>query len=350
MSEQPQGPGWWLASDGRYYPPQQPPVQTPPPQPPQSGHPPSQQPGQPPQQPGYPPPRQPGYPPAQPGYPPQPGHGGPQPGWGQQPGYGAPQPGWGQQPGYGAPQPGYGRPGAPAQPVQPFVVGPPTRGSSKALIIIAIVLVVVVGLPAFGAWYFFHTVSKKVTEFAGVGECTLVSDRAAGDGLGAPISLHRGTGLGGLVRVVIDARVLPKAPDCWGSTKATGTTGGGVLVRVAVTQGGDATATFAEEVRRAKGVVVSRSSGSDGTSTSVQTLPYYGQAVSGLGDEAFCTTLDLTGAVGVLVRRGDKLVYAAVGIDVATFSSPDPTASAGALLDAGAGCTRAQKLARAVLG
>ncbi len=22
MSEQPQGPGWWLASDGRYYPPQ----------------------------------------------------------------------------------------------------------------------------------------------------------------------------------------------------------------------------------------------------------------------------------------------------------------------------------------
>ncbi len=108
MSDTPQGPGWWLASDGRYYPPQpadggaqqpaeqqQPPQQEPPqPQPPQQ---PWQEP-QPPQQPWQeqqPPASQPGttgqwLPPAQPGQPGQPG---------QQPGQPtAPPPGgWGQQ-------------------------------------------------------------------------------------------------------------------------------------------------------------------------------------------------------------------------------------------------------------
>jgi hypothetical protein len=35
MSQQPQGPGWWRASDGRWYPPQ--PPQPGPPYPPQPG-------------------------------------------------------------------------------------------------------------------------------------------------------------------------------------------------------------------------------------------------------------------------------------------------------------------------
>jgi len=70
-----------------------------------------------------------------------------------------------------------------------------------------------------------------------------------------------------------------------------------VLVRVAAKDGG-ATAGFAAAERRAKGVAVSGTTGSDGTTTRGETLAHYGKAVSGLGDQAFCTKTGLTGTVG----------------------------------------------------
>jgi hypothetical protein len=296
VSEQPQGPGWWLASDGRYYPPQA--------------------------RPGVTPPGQPGYGP--PGYGP--------------PAYGPPAYGPPPQPGYG--QPGYGVP-------QPVVPAPRRSGGGRTVLIVvlAVVLVVVV-VPAVGAWYFLHWASGKAADVAGAGQCTLVSDSAAEKGLGEPVSLQKGSGLGGLVSGIIDARVLPEAPSCWGTTSGTGTTSGGVLVRIAVRRG-NAQATFAAEVKKAKGQVVA----DNGNGTTVETAPYYGQAVTGLGDEAFCTTLAVTGTVGVLVRQGDTLVYSAVGLDPKTFATPIPTASGSSvtLPDAGKGCERAQKLARVVL-
>jgi len=350
MSEQPQGPGWWLASDGRYYPPQ---PSAPSPAQPPAGQPPQGQPQQPygqqPQQPPY------GQQSPQPPY----GQQSPQPPYGQQQPYGQQPYGQGAPP-YGTPQQPYGQqPPQYGQPAQPYAGGgyaprplapPPSGGGgAKVLVIVLLVVVLVVAVPAVGLWWFFHRVGDKVTELAGAGNCTLIDNRVAGDALGEPIELLKGSGLGGLVSGIIDSRVLPKAPDCWGTTTATGKTSGGVLVRIAV-QEGNAAATFTEEVRKAKGVVVSQQT-SDGTSTTVESNAYYGKAISGFGDEAFCTELGLTGTTGVLVRSGDKLVYASVGIDTSKFESPSPTADPGSLLnDGGAGCERAQKLARAALG
>jgi hypothetical protein len=337
MSEQPQGPGWWLASDGRYYPPQQAPQAPQAPPNPQA-----------PQQPGY------GQAPQQQPYGQQPGYGQPQQPYGQQPGYGQ-QPQQPQQPGYGQPQQPYGQQPGQGQPHQPYgqapygqpqqyAVAPVKSSSSKVLIIVGIVVVLVVAVPSIAAWYFFNAVGNKAKDIVGGGDCSLVSNEAAGKALGQTISLQKGTGLGGLVSGIIDSRVLPKAPDCWGTTDSAGGSSG-VLVRIAVQKGGDASGTFQNEVKQAKGVVVKK----EGDIT-VESSSYYGKAVQGLGDEAFCTTLALTGTVGVLVRKGDELVYASVGADLAGLASPDPSADPSDLLNNDDACGKAQKLAKVVLG
>jgi hypothetical protein len=90
MSDTSQGPGWWLASDGKWYPPE---AASPPP----------------PQQPAPPQPQQPAPTPTQ-----QPPAAAPQ--QAPPPGYGAPPPGpplQGPPPGYAAPAPGYIPPGPP---------------------------------------------------------------------------------------------------------------------------------------------------------------------------------------------------------------------------------------------
>jgi hypothetical protein len=86
-----------------------------------------------------------------------------------------------------------------------------------------------------------------------------------------------------------------------------------LLVRIASTTTPGAKTEFAAETKSAKGTVVTRSTDGQGGATTIETDPYYGGPVSGLGDEAFCTTLNGTGAIGVLVRCGDRLLYASVG-------------------------------------
>ena len=303
MSEQPQGSGWWRASDGRWYPPQ------PYPGPSQPYPGPGQQP--------YPGPGQQPYPssaPQQP-YPPV-----------QQPAYRA----------YGTPQPGYGGGAVPP---------PRSGGSRKVLVIVLAVVLVVVVLPGIGIWYVAHTVKNKAQDVLGGGPCSLVANDTAARGLDAPISLQSGKGIAGIVSGVIDDRVLAKAPSCWGTTDPAGASSGTVLVRIAVQQGGDAAGTYQRELKQAKGAVVS----DDGKGTTVETMPYFGSAQSGLGDEAFCTTLGLTGTIGVLVRKGDKLVYASVGLAALSGSSPDPGKVLQEADGKGEGCDRAKKLATAVL-
>jgi hypothetical protein len=214
-------------------------------------------------------------------------------------------------------------------------------GCGKAVIIVlAVLLVLGIALSA-GAYYVFHWVGKKTSDVVGAGPCQLTSDAVASKGLGTPVTLQKGTGLGGLVSGIIDSRVLADAPSCWGSASVAGSADAGLIVRIALVQGGDTTARFQAEVKQAKGVVVSSSSDGQGGTTTVETGSYYGKAVKGFGDEAFCTTLGGTGTVGVLVRQGDKLLYASVG------GTTDP--SAGPLVDEDTGCARAQKLAKAVL-
>lgn len=272
MSEQPQGPGWWLASDGRYYPPAQAPQA---PQAPQAQFAPVAPPSQ----------------------------------------YQPPAPGAG-------PVPSSGMSGC----------GKVALVAGGVLLVLGVVVVVAVVIGV--RW-----LGNKATEFVEPGSCEITSDAVVSEALGTPITLEKGTGLGGLVSGIIDARVLADAPSCWGS--AAGEDSGGLLVRVAVVRGGDAAARFQAEVKQAKGVVVSSTDDGEGTSTTVETTPYYGTAVEGIGDEAFCTSLGLTGTVGILVRSGEDLVYASVG------GTPDGTATD--LLDETAGCERARKLASAVL-
>jgi hypothetical protein len=206
--------------------------------------------------------------------------------------------------------------------------------------VLAVLLVLGIALSA-AAYYAFHWIGNKTSEVVGAGPCALTSDAVASKGLGTPITLQKGTGLGGLVSGIIDSRVLAHAPSCWGSASVQGSETGGLLVRIALDQGGDAAARYQAEVKQAKGVVVSSSSDGQGGSTTVESASYYGRAVNGFGDEAFCTSLGGTGTVGVLVRKGDKLLYASVG------GTTDGSATG--LLDEAAGCTRAQKLAAAVL-
>ncbi|MFN8050484.1 MAG: neutral zinc metallopeptidase [Acidimicrobiales bacterium] len=103
MASSPEGPGWWQASDGQWYPPESHPGYQPP-----AAAPPAYQQPQAPQQP-------------QPQAPQQP------PAYGQAPAYGQP-PAYGQQPGFGAP------------PVPPT---PAKSGNGKALLVVAIIVVLV---------------------------------------------------------------------------------------------------------------------------------------------------------------------------------------------------------------
>jgi hypothetical protein len=235
--------------------------------------------------------------------------------------------------------------------VQPAYDLTPRRGGSKIAIIVMVVVVVVVVLPAVGIWLFTRFLTHKAEEFVGAGPCTLVSDATASKGLGRPISLNSGTGLGGVVSRLIDDRVLSKAPSCYGSfTSPDGATGGG-LVRVAVYTGSDAGARFRNEVTQAKGVTVASSS-SAGGSSSVDTLPYYGKPMPGVGDEAFCTDLGISGSVGVLARKGDRLVYGSVTVKFGAATdlpTPTSTASPVELPDLAASCRQAATFTKAVL-
>ncbi|MBI4940895.1 MAG: hypothetical protein HY830_09115 [Actinobacteria bacterium] len=251
-----------------------------------------------------------------------------------------------QAPQYAAPQHPAQNPPAQYQPAQyqPHAAGPvpPSSGMSGCakvalvaggvLLVLGVVVVVAVVLGV--RW-----LGNQASDFVEPGSCEITSDAVVSEALGTPITLEKGTGLGGLVSGIIDDRVLSDAPSCWGS--ASGEDSGALLVRVAVVRGGDAAARFQAEVKQAKGVVVSSTDDGEGTSTTVETSPYYGTAVEGIGDEAFCTSLGLTGTVGILVRSGDDLVYASAG------GTPDGTATD--LLDETAGCERARKLASAVL-
>jgi hypothetical protein len=148
VSDTAQGPGWWLASDDKWYPPELHPdavaarTATPPPaaeQPPAWS---------PPAQAGYGPPAQAGYgPPAQPGWAGPPA----QPGWAGPPA----QPGWAGPPA----QPGYGPPAGPATPnhwedspwtqgsapvVVPATRAPRKRIGKRPLLIVGVVIAIVV--------------------------------------------------------------------------------------------------------------------------------------------------------------------------------------------------------------
>ena len=284
MSEAPQGPGWWQASDGRWYPPHL--------------------------HPSYRPPAQPGH----------------------------------QGPGRPGPGPGFGAgPGAGPGPGQPFKGGPPpgrpvkSGGVPKGLIVAGVVVLVVVVLGYAAATYVTGLVGDKLESAVG-GDCTLVGKDDVDAVMNGRFDVIQLGGLTSIATPALDSRVLADGTTCW----ATETDAGDAtrLVRIAKLDGGDAAARFQQERTLAQGVKDDRGGG-----LTVESQPYFNKDVS-LGDVAFCTTTDFTGSSGVLVRRGDSLVY--VSLTSGGIPQLDPNAAEGGAIkfaDDDAHCDLAQKLA-----
>jgi hypothetical protein len=264
MSDVPNGPGWWQASDGRWYPPES--------------------------HPGYQPPL--AAPPAPTSYatPPTP--------------YAAP----------GAPQLGY----------VPTASGPKKKGMptwAKVLLILGLLLVLLVG----GCAVFVGKVVNDANGSLSKG-CDFAPTATIDRALGTKTTVLPLTGLIKIAGVVLDNRVLNGASSCM----ITGPKSDNFTGRIARKQSSDATGLFQAEVKKAHGTKVDKGGG-----LTVESENYYDSAVE-LGDEAFCTTVGLPPSSGVLVRKGDTLLYVSLSPSTAL---PGETA-----------CDAAKQLAKAILG
>jgi hypothetical protein len=328
MTEDPNGVGWWQASDGLWYPPETHPGRTGrPPNPAEqapgrASHPPPHAP------PPYGAPPRPGAPPpgATPPYgTPPPGaaapYGSPPPGAGAP--YGTPPPGPGNR--YGAPPPQVSRPQGPAgpqpQPRPPMPPQPRSGGGCGTAIVVLIGMAVVAVVVATAAVQWIRReVGEQTDRVKASVRCDFLTEEQASQVIeGADV-----VGLEGITSVAgsaLDRRVLRDAPACLVS-------GGRRLGRVAREVSEDAEAVFERE--RAAAVRGSYNAG----------------PLGGLGDEAFCTGLTRAGAAGVLVRDGDVLVYASISPEAAAPTiGPD---SPGRQV-ARRSCRTAQQLAEVIL-
>jgi hypothetical protein len=308
VSETPPGPGWWLASDGRYYPPQSVP-----------GAP--QVPGAQQSVPGV---QQsvPGVQQSVPGGQPQNSAS-----WGPSP--------QGQYPQQRYPQPVPYHPGA----------KPRRSGGRGCLVTVLVVIVLVVGLGMVGRWAMGRASSwfgAKTENLVGGTGCPFATDAEVSALVGGgPVKLVKAGSLTSIVSNLVDSRVIPEAPSCWGlSDDSPESVSKGRLMRIASETRFDAAKAFGDEVAKAKG---------DGP-TAVGNS-YYNRAVKGLGDEAFCTSASTSGpgSAGVLVRRGDRLVYVSLTPDLSLGAPGIGTPGRTTLSSDGPSCELAQKVARVVL-
>jgi hypothetical protein len=169
-------------------------------------------------------------------------------------------------------------------------------------------------------------------------ECPFLSDADARTLFGGSADAIELSGLtDATIGFVIDKRVLSTAPDCWvtDGDKA-------YIARIARYQGNDAASVFELERQAAE-----PTSEDQGGGITVTTDGYNAGEVSGLGDEAFCTGVIPTGMAGVLVRQGDRVVYASVG--PANENEPPEMGLSGDVVTAPKLCTFAQEVARFIL-
>lgn len=209
-------------------------------------------------------------------------------------------------------------------------------GCAKAAIIGGIV--VVLGVLALLAFLFFGVrrfVENVDAELSTSDSCEFITDEEASDALGVDVSVESGdSALGSILGIIRDTRLLPDEPSCFISSDDSAT-----QAWVSVYEGGAAAEVFANAEDIADGQVVSSSSDASG-SISVESDPFRGDDVDGLGDEAFCTDAGFSIFGGVLARSGNRVVYVSV-LPLADNQGSD-------VLD-GSLCERAIPLARAVL-
>lgn len=256
--------------------------------------------------------------------------------------YAQPQQGY---PPAGQPPGQYGPGQYPPQPA-PYPQGRPARsGGRGCLTAIVVVVVLVLGLGLAGWWAVGRAgtwLGEKKDNLVGGTGCPFISDTEVSSLVGGEVTLVRAGSLTSVVSTAVDGRVIPAAPSCWAVPDgAPSVQNPGRLMRIADQEGVDAATVFTSEATKAK---AGTAENGDGTGR-----PYYGKAVRGLGDEAFCTTASVgTLSAGVLVREGARLVYVSLTPD---FSKAVPRATPGrpALPGNDDSCAMAQKIARAVL-
>lgn len=193
---------------------------------------------------------------------------------------------------------------------------------------VAVAVVVLTGVALYGL------VSSIADSVGGIGAtgagCTAVTTDDVNIALGGTYEVIQLDGaIGGLTAPVLDSRVLADAEvTCWAVEAGEAETGGR-LARIARHEGTDAAQRFVAERTAAMGTTEDRGGG-----LSVSSSGYFNKDVAA-GDEAFCTSGDFLGSAGVLVRRGNVLVYvsttaagegAGAAPDVEIPSAPSPGA------------------------
>jgi hypothetical protein len=209
-------------------------------------------------------------------------------------------------------------------------------GCAKAAIIGGIVVVVgvvvVLAVLFFGVRSFVENIDDELSTSD---SCDFVTDAEASDALGVSVSVESGdSALGSILGIIRDTRLLADEPSCFISSDDSST-----QAWVSLYVGSDAEEVFANAEDVADGQVVSSSSDASGSIT-VESDPFRGEDVAGLGDEAFCTDAGFTIFGGVLARSGNQVVYVSV-LPLEENQGSD-------VLD-GSLCERAVPLARAVL-
>jgi hypothetical protein len=213
-------------------------------------------------------------------------------------------------------------------------------GCAKAVLIGAAVLgvlaIVAVGALVIGAKW----LSDNVDEVFG-GDCTLLTKERASQVFGREVdAFGLGTVTDAVVGLALDKRALDGEPSC-----ALSSSTDSFIARIARYTGGDAARKFRADRASANPQTEDRGGG-----LSVTREGWYGYDVEGLGDEAFCTTADLSGAVGVLARRGDTVVYVSITDGAAIASAGgDLKATADGKLISRSSCDRAAAVVKVLL-
>ena len=204
-------------------------------------------------------------------------------------------PGWGAEPGTPAGPQGWVPPsevpaawGAASPSAQVGWDRPPSgnNGCLRACLIVGGILVVLLVIGGIAASIFIGQLVEQVQENPDAvfgGECQLVSSIEVSDALREDVEVLALEGFAdGTMGAILDKRLLPDATDCW-------VLGDGTAGRIAVVD------TDAETVFR-------------NSRAEAEASFLYGD-IDGIGDEAFCTTIDEQGSGGVLVRFDERVVY-----------------------------------------
>jgi hypothetical protein len=166
------------------------------------------------------------------------------------------------------------------------------NGCLRACLIVGGILIVILVVGGIALSFFVSQLVEQVQEDPDAvfgGECELVSSFEVGDALRQDVEVLALEGLAdGMMGSFLDKRLLPDATDCW--ILGDGTTG-----RIAVVD------TDAETVFR--------------TSRAEAEASFLYGDIEGIGDEAFCTTIDQQGSGGVLVRFDQRVVYVSLVAD-----------------------------------